>query len=354
LPRKALGWLFDKRAPLFIRPNLDLQLWLWLWQFFRACNHRHLHNCLPILSSLGHATLDCWQDILTNLPADCLHPGKGWLDIYRTAAGQAAATADADLTAAHGFKVRPLTGSELRDRDPAFTSAVQGGILYEDCAFLDPGQFLAGLKRKLKDLGVELREQSEVAGLLIRSGRCQGVKLAGGDTIEGEQVVLAAGIWTAGLAHRHGLALPLQAGKGYFLDLPLPTPTVHTSCVLVEDFVAVTPLPNRLRLAGTVELSGINHNLVTQRLAQLRVAASQSLRGLIEAESIAQGCALRPCTADGLPILGWAPRVGGLFLNCGHAKMGLTLAPISGRLATEWLLDGSASLDTSALDPARF
>jgi D-amino-acid dehydrogenase len=111
---------------------------------------------------------------------------------------------------------------------------------------------------------------------------------------------------------------------------------------------------SRLRLAGTVEFSGLNRRLVQERVDMLTRGAGWYLKGLKGAETLGQGCDLRPCTADGLPVLGWAPGLEGLMISTGGAKMGVTLAPALGKMAAELILEGRASLNVAALGPNRF
>jgi D-amino-acid dehydrogenase len=146
----------------------------------------------------------------------------------------------------------------------------------------------------------------------------------------------------------------MQAGKGYHLNLLGVPRRPVTTCVLGETFVAVTPLDGGLRLAGTVELSGVNLDVTRRRLEALPAGARQYIHGIDEAQVATTWCGLRPMTADGLPAVGWAPRVEGVFIATGHAMMGFLLGPLTGKLASEALLDGKPSLEIAALDPARF
>jgi D-amino-acid dehydrogenase len=109
-----------------------------------------------------------------------------------------------------------------------------------------------------------------------------------------------------------------------------------------------------LRLAGTLEFSGINDRLVQKRLDMLPTAAARYLEGIETMTRRATWCGMRPCTADGLPVIGWAPRVAGLFVATGHAMMGFALGPIAGRVASECILDGGPSVDVRPLAPDRF
>jgi D-amino-acid dehydrogenase len=122
----------------------------------------------------------------------------------------------------------------------------------------------------------------------------------------------------------------------------------------METFVAVTPMGDRLRLAGTLEFSGINHRLHRRRLDLLRKGARPYLRNLPDGPIVSRWCGLRPCTPDGLPVVGWAPGVRDLFIATGHAKMGLTLGPGSGRVAAAMISGETPEVAVAALDPGRF
>ena len=202
--------------------------------------------------------------------------------------------------------------------------------------------------------GAVIQTNTELTDVLMRNGRFVGVHAGNDQHMEADTLVLASGIWTTRLARKIGVHVPMQAGKGYHRNVTCPKPCVGVACVLAEKHVAVTPLPNALRLSGTVEFSGINHNMVRKRLELLDAAARQYLHGIDQTQPLSQWCGLRPCTADGLPVVGWAPSPGGVFIATGHARMGLTLGPATGKIASECILDGRPSLDISPLRVDRF
>jgi D-amino-acid dehydrogenase len=118
-----------------------------------------------------------------------------------------------------------------------------------------------------------------------------------------------------------------------------------------------------LRLAGTLELSGLNHTIVPRRLENLTDSAGRYLTGLEGGQSRDDWVGLRPVTPDGLPVVGPAPGLDGLFVANGHAMLGLTLGPVTGKLLAEWILEGrpslggmagEADLDFQGLRPDRF
>ena len=136
--------------------------------------------------------------------------------------------------------------------------------------------------------------------------------------------------------------------------LTQPVVCPSTACVLNETYVAVTPMNDGLRLAGTVELSGINHRMMQKRVDMLSAGARNYLEGIENTQIVSKWCGLRPCTADGLPVIDWARRCENVFIATGHAKYGLAYGPITGRLASECILDGKPSMDVSALRVDRF
>ncbi len=175
-----------------------------------------------------------------------------------------------------------------------------------------------------------------------------------GERIKADQVVLAAGSWSTELGRAVGVAIPMQPGKGYHAQLPPLNPPLRTAAVLTERHIAATPMEHGLRLAGTVELSGLNLRLRRRRVEMLTEGALPYLPGLKDVTPTVVWCGLRPCTADGLPVIGWAPRREGLFIATGHAKMGMTLGPVTGQLISEWILDGAPSIDLRTMSPTRF
>lgn len=184
-----------------------------------------------------------------------------------------------------------------------------------------------------------------------------GVRLQNGDVHHGDTVVLATGAQDTALVRKLGYYLPLQPAKGYHRDrVPRigETPALIQPCVLGESAVFCTPMDGFVRFAGTLEFSGVNREIRRPRLEQLTRTASRYFDGVGEGESESEWCGLRPCLPDGLPAIGPLPRYPNIFVATGHAMMGLTLGPITGKLITEFILEGMPSIPLEALRPDRF
>jgi D-amino-acid dehydrogenase len=274
--------------------------------------------------------------------------------VFGTAAGMRHGEAEAAMLREYGYGAELLDGDALRRREPSYRSGVVGAAVFTDRACANPGAFIRQLADRTEHRGATVRTGVEVTGLRRDGDRCTGVDLAEGDSLAADAVVLAAGIWSTALARSIAVALPMQAGKGYHINLTAPDPLPVSSAVLSERFVAVTPMDDGLRLAGTLEFSGINRRIVERRVEALRAGARLYLRGIDDTSVQSTWCGLRPCTADGLPVVGWAPGVEGLFVTTGHAMMGFTLGPLSGRVASECVLGDEPSVCIDELSPDRF
>jgi D-amino-acid dehydrogenase len=354
LTGKAVRWMLSSNSPLYIKPRFDPALFKWFWNFRRACTPQAWQANMKVLTDHGLPAGDCIRQLVEEENLDCEYCPVGQLDVFATEEGMAGGVEEAKMMRECGYDVDELSGDELRKREPAFRDSVYGATLYTQRAFADPGRFVTGVAEAAKKHGADIQTGRGVAELLNFYGRCTGVKTNDGESIEADTVVLAAGIWSSALARHIGLKIPMQPAKGYHLNLEKPDPCTSTACVLMERYVAVTPMGDYLRLAGTLELSGINHRIRENRLAMLRRGANMYLHGIDQADAREQWCGLRPCTADGLPVVDWAPKVGHLFIATGHAMMGFLLGPITGRLVSECILDGKPSLDITRLKADRF
>lgn len=351
---KTIKWMLDGGSPLYVPPRIDWGLYAWMWNFRKACTADHFKKCMKILADFGWATGRCWDQLIDDEAIECEYHRTGWMDIFRTKEGMEHGLIEADLLRKQGFNVDVLGGDELRRREPAFRKEIVGAAHYTDSRFANPGKFIAALAERIQDMGVEIQTETEVTQLLRSNGRVTGVRTKSGEQLAADTVVLAAGVWTSDLGKQVGVKVPMQAGKGYHVNITAPQPCPSVACVLNETYVAVTPMADGLRLAGTVELSGTNHRLLQKRVDMLSAGARNYLEGMDQTRIITSWCGLRPCTADGLPAIGWAPKVENVFIATGHAKYGFAYGPITGKLASECILDGKPSLDISPMRVDRF
>jgi len=355
--RQALESVFDDTSPLYIAPRFDPSLIKWLWAFARSCSTLHQQHSMQALAPLGLASAELFDELVGDEAIDCAYRREGYYDVFLTDRRFMAAQEEANLMQEHGYHPELLDGAGMREREPAFKDSVVGAVFYPEAASIDPHRFVTGLADRAEHSGVELRTRAEVAEVTVRGQAVTGVRLADGEVVEADAVVLATGAYSPELYRRLGLDLPLQPAKGYHRDrIPKPgeTPALRTTCMLGERSVFCTPMDSFIRFAGTLEFSGVNHDIRRSRLEQLTRSASDYFEGVGEAGSLSEWCGLRPCIADGLPAVGPVPGYAGAFVATGHAMLGLTLGPVTGKLVSDYVIDGEPSLDIAPLGPDRF
>jgi len=350
---RSLKWMFDRRSPLLIVPRADASLLRWLWGFARACSQRQLDLSMAVIADLSRQTIELFDLFERDEGVLFEYRRSGYMDVFRTQEGYAHCQQEAEYLRRFGFNDYPIDGAEARRREPALLPGVAGALWHPDSGFANPGSFVTGAAEAARRHGATIREHAPVAGFVERSGRVAGVRLASGETIEADAVVLAAGSWSTALGKLLGVRTPMQPAKGYHVELeyaPGAGPRMSVACSLGEAFVATNPMGGGLRLAGTLEMSGLNFELRRERLEMLPKQAARYIAGLEGARVRSEWCGLRPCTADGLPVIGWAPRRPGVFVATGHAMMGFWTGPVTGKVVAEAMLGEKPSV---ALGPMR-
>ncbi|HYM13496.1 MAG TPA: FAD-binding oxidoreductase [Bryobacterales bacterium] len=355
--QQALRSLLDPLSPLYVPPRLDPRLAMWLWRFSRKCTQGHLEYCMQVLGALGHATRELFAEWIEREKLECCYRSEGYYELYRTGRGLESAKSEARLIGRSGFRTETLSGDELREREPAINAEVLGGVFHPEAATLHPYRFVLELAERARRYGAAFRTGAEVASVLTEGGKARGVRTREGETVAAQAVVLATGAYGGPLTRALGLHLPLQAAKGYHRDCEPGdgrAPLLRHACVLGEHSVFCSPMDGFVRFAGTMEFSGINHEIRRRRLEQLTNAAKRFFHGLEDIKFRSEWCGLRPCLPDGLPAVGPASGYEGLFIATGHAMLGLTLGPVTARIIAGCILDGAPGMDIAALRPERF
>ncbi len=350
--RRSFLELLNPRSPLYIPVRWDPGLLRWLWTFRRFCTDHHLAASMSALAPLGHASLDLFDDLVASENLACNYKRSGYYEICRTQKGLAEVTHDAAMMRQYGYHPRDLQGAELREVEPALLEGIVGGVHFPEAATCDPHQFVLELADRSARQGARMETGRGVSEILSTGSAVTGVRLEDGEILDGNAVVLATGSYSGSLTRKFGLRLPVRAGKGYHRDLELGdggARPLSSAYVLAETSVFCTPMAGFTRVAGTLEFSGVNHELRRGRLERLTAAAETYLSGMRGAVIRSEWCGLRPCTPDGIPYVGPVPGQSGLFVATGHAMLGLTLGPVTGKLIEGYVLAGRTSLPAGAL-----
>ena len=350
---KSLKWMLREDSPLLIRPRLDWQLLLWLLRFAASCRQRPMERAIPVLRDLGRASLLLFRELAATEELSFDFEQRGLMSVYTTAAGLEEGREEAEIMAGHDLDLEILTGDQARELEPALNRRVVGALYSAEDAHGDSHRFVTGLGEALGKHGVAVRTGTEVTGWLAEGGRPAGVRTENGD-FRAREIVLATGSWTPLLARELGVRVPVQAGKGYSLTMDRPATSPKIPLIHAERKVAVTPIGDRLRFAGTMEFAGIDLSLNPTRTEAIRRGALEVLSGSDNPGNAERWCGLRPCTPDGLPIIDRLPGHPNVYLSTGHAMLGYTHGPISGKLMAELVCGEPLSLPLKPLRLGRF
>ncbi len=355
LVKTSLRWMLRSDSPLYIQPRPDPAMLWWLVRFWRHCNERDYARGLAATAELNRRTFALYDE-LSAAGVRFEEHRTGILFAYHSPAALEHDLRAMEPLRAHGVSVpsEPLWGDNVRAFEPALSQAIAGGFWLEQERHVRPDSLVSGLLRALETAGVDIRCQTRVTGFDLANGRVTNVRLERG-RLEVDAAVLCAGAWTGRLARLAGVRLPIQGGKGYSLDYAPPPCQIGHALYLHEARVAVTPMEGMVRLAGTMEFSGLNHRIRPERVAAIARAGAAALRDWPADPGVARtGVGLRPMTPDGLPVIGWLPGYRNFAVASGHAMLGVTLAPATGEAVAELVTTGSIPKVLRPFDPARF
>ena len=352
----GLKWMLSSRSPFYIQPRLDGDLMRWGWLFARACSQAHVRRSAPVLRDLCLSGRKLFVE-LADITGNAFElKTEGLLNLCKTqetldheAHGLAA------LANEVGVEARVLNAAQTRALEPGTKLEVAGAVYFPIDAHLTPRKFVPALVALLKDMGVKFQWHTSVYGWRAEAGRIVGVQTSAGD-LTADEYVLAGGSWSPSMVAGLGIRLPMQAGKGYSLTLEKPRFRLTKSLILTERRVAVTPMGDQLRFGGTMEISGINDRIRPERVQQIIDAVPAYFPEFTPADfaGLKPWCGLRPVSPDGLPYIGRFGRHQNLTAACGHAMLGVTMAPSTGRLVAEVLSHRKPSIDLSLLQPDRY
>jgi D-amino-acid dehydrogenase len=342
--------MLDRSSPFALR--LRPELIPWLIRFALASTAGHARRSAEILRALATSGLELHADY-ARAGMDTGFQHRGSVSVYETEAEFRGARRESELHTTAAFPDRVLDETALRALGVNRGPSVVGAIHFAQDAHCDSYRFVTAVGAAAEQAGASVRTGVEVRRLIRSGDRITGVETSEA-TLHPREVILAAGVWTGRLARQVGIFVPVEGGKGYHIDLSSAPSDPHLPVYMQESRVIATPLDGRLRLAGTLELSGLDPSVSPSRLAAVRRAGERNLSGLAGRGAVETWAGLRPCTPDGLPVIGRPQSTENLVVATGHAMKGVALAPITGKLVAELVSHKPTSFDLVPLRLERF
>ena len=351
---QGIKWMFDSSSPFYMKPRWDLDFFKWSWYFHKSSTEAKVERAIPVIKDINLLSRDLYEDMKASRDfGDFQLERRGLLMLYKTDKSFEHEMQVAKKASFLGLEVSELDKSQLDAIEPNIKIDAKGAIHYECDGHMTPTELMPKMLDYLKHVGVEVRSGEEVLDVSLVNGKIERISTSKGNLVA-DEVVLAAGSWSGKLSKKMNIKLPLEAGKGYRINVSRPT-GITMPAILMEASMAVTPMKGFTRFAGTMEFSGINHDIRKERVLAIAAGAKKFYPELeITEQEIAQAqTGMRPVSPDGLPYIGKSEKIKNLTFATGHAMMGWSLGPATGKLVSEILVGKKTSMDIAAFAPDR-
>lgn len=352
----GLKQLANPESPFWVRPRLSADLIGWGLKFMASATAEHVEKSGPLLRDLNNVSRAEYAALDAEFGGEFGLVKKGLLMLTKTEHALHEEAEMAKKAVVLGIPAEVLTPEETAKLDPGVTMDIAGSVYFPNDCHLSPQKFVRALTSRLEERGVTFVYEAEVSGWERAGEKISAVKTSSGKTYAADSFVLAGGAWSPDAVRGLNLTLPMQAGKGYSLTLEKPRQLPEICSIFVEARVAVTPMGETLRVGGTMEIAGNDLSVNPRRVAGIVKSVPRYFPKFSEGDfdGVKPWSGLRPCTPDGLPYIGFSKKHPNLLVATGHAMMGLSLGPVTGKLVGELLSGEPPSVALEMLRPDRF
>ncbi len=351
-PVKLARYALNDRPEMHFHWSALPRLAPWLMGLYANSTERRLReNGGAVMKLLAHAIPE-HKALIRDAGADSLLRETGWMQIYRTEAQFQAAALEREIADEGGFKYTVLDTSEARELEPHLKPVFRKAELWHDIASLtDPGSTVKAYARLFAKNGGEILQRR--ANRLAPTGDTWTVETDGGP-VAARTVVVALGPWSMDLLGPLGYRLPFAVKRGYHMHFrPSGNAGLSRPVVDIAYGYAASSMAMGLRVTTGIEFADRDAPPTPVQLKRVEPRARELLP-IEEALEPTPWMGRRPSFPDSVPVIGPAPRHKGLWLDFGHAHLGLTLGPVSGRLLAEMMCGEKPVVDPEAYSVTRF
>ena len=357
IPFKALRWMFRPHSPLVLRPRLDPAMWSWLFKMLGNCTSARYAVNRERMLRLSRYSHECLVALRNETGIHYDERASGVLELFRTANELDEAADQSAMLESWGVPYQLLNPAMCVAHEPALRTAqekIAGGMLLPGDESGDCLQFTRELARRAEASGVRFALSTSIDRLTANDKRMAGVMTDKGE-MTADAYVLACGSYTPLLLRPIGIKLPVYPVKGYSATIDIGNEAAAPAGTLtdVSYKVVITRLGNKLRGAGTAELTGYDLSLRPSRCDTIKHVLHDLFPDAGDLSRAEYWCGLRPMTPDNPPILG-TTIYKNLFLNTGHGTLGWTMACGSGKIIADLVSGHQPEIDMDGLTLARF
>jgi D-amino-acid dehydrogenase len=338
-------------SPVYVPPKADPSLIRFLLGFVGHSTTKAWQRAMNKLVPVNRLALAAFDTLTENGVKSQTRPAEPFIAAYRSEDERKVLLEELEhiRDAGQGIEVDVVTGEEARAAEPALSTEVKAALLLHGQRFINPGEFVNALADSVRSRGGKVTEGVEITRVDQYNNAPAVWTSAGPETYDA--VVVATGAWLNRLAKPLGVKRIVQAGRGYSFSVAVPQP-VKAPIYFPAQRVACTPLGDRLRVAGMMEFRSPDAALDPRRIKAIVDAARPLLAGVNLDDRQDEWVGSRPCTADGLPLIG-ATAQRGVYVAGGHGMWGISLGPLTGQLLAEQIATGRRPLELAPFDPLR-
>jgi D-amino-acid dehydrogenase len=339
-------------SPVYVPMTTNPRLLKFLADFTRHCTPAKWRAAMSVFTVANRLSLDAFAEIEAGGLADHTHLGEPFLAAFTSESDRQKLLDEFEHVAELGGEpdFGMLDRGEIHALEPSLGEAVTCGVQLHGQRFINPGRFVHAVADAVRQRGGEILD-----GLDVRDVRDagSGLELRAKDApaIRADAVVIATGTWLGSLARDFGVRAIVQAGRGYSFTVQ-PERMPLNPVYFPAQRVAGTPLGDGFRVAGMMEFRKPNAPLDPRRVRAIVDAATPMLRGVDWGARTDEWVGSRPCTADGLPLVG-RTKSARVFVSGGHGMWGIALGPLTGKLLAGQIARGEAPDLLASLDPLR-
>lgn len=357
IPQKAVKWLFEKHAPLKIKPSLDPKLLGWMTQMLANCQlSRYQVNKARMLAIANHSRACLTQ---LNKEHNVQYQGRqqGTLQVFRDEKQLVSIEKDMRLLEESGVRFELMNVDSCIAQEPGLAPVkdkLAGGLYLPDDETGDCYLFCQQMTELAKAHGVRFEFDTQIKSLATEGKKIVGVQTDKG-LLKADAYVVALGSFSTAMLKPLGIDIPVYPVKGYSLTVPIVNPELSPQSTVMDETykVALTRFDDRIRVAGTAELAGFDPSIPTARKETIEMVVRDLFPQGGDFDQAQFWTGFRPMTPDGTPIIG-ATQFDNLFTNTGHGTLGWTMACGSAHLLADIMTRGKAEIDTSGLNVFRY
>ena len=350
--RQIPGWMLDPEGPVRVRPGYMPRLVPWFLRFIAASRPSKLRELEAQGAALCARALEDTLALLRDTGLEDQISDEGCLSLYTDEAEFKADREHIEILERFGFPHEVIGRQAIRALEPELSDKIGMAVLFpQNRSMKDPYKLVLALAARFTALGGRI-ETGDVTRF-VRGERMREVVLKDGRRLVADEVVIAAGAFSATLAKDLGEPIPLETERGYHTQIMAPGISMKHSIIWPARAFMVTPTAGGIRVGGTVEMAGLEA-APDYRRAKVTVRRAREALPNLQCAEFTEWMGHRPALPDTVPILSASAKTRGLFYATGHGHLGLTYAATTARLMGELITGAKPALDLTPYRVNRF